>query len=118
MIDLWGLLASSLWIAGLAVLLAVLSWAHWVAAGEQISMRAVLARARPRQVLHLGLALFCAGLAATGRTWWEHSLWGLLTAIWGVRAWVPKAPHHRFGTGAKALQVVEKKPVWIPEPVS
>lgn len=71
MIDLWVLLANSLWIAGLAVLLAVLSWANWTAHGAQVPMRAVLARDGPRRVLHLGLALLCAGLAATGRAWWE-----------------------------------------------
>jgi hypothetical protein len=90
-IDVWSVVSSGLWIAGLAVLLAVLSWAHWIAAGQQTRMRVVLAHARPRQVLHLGLALLCAGLAATGRAWWERVLWGLLTGIWGVCAWAPKA---------------------------
>ena len=31
MIDVWGLLANALWIAGLALVLAALSWASWVA---------------------------------------------------------------------------------------
>jgi hypothetical protein len=102
MIDVWGTVSSGLWIAGLAVLLAVLSWAHWIATGQQTRMRVVLGRAHPRQVLHLGLALFCAGLAATGRAWWERILWWLLTGIWVIRVWAPKALHHRFRPGTEA----------------
>jgi hypothetical protein len=33
------------------------------------------------------MVLFCAGLAVTGRVWWERVLWGLLAAIslvWAV----------------------------------
>jgi hypothetical protein len=102
MIDLRGLLGDSLWIAGLAVLLAVLSWARWIAAGERIPMRAVLARTRPRQVLHLGLALFCAGLALTGRAWWECVLWGLLAATWTIRAWMGKRTRLGLKTAERA----------------
>jgi hypothetical protein len=86
-IDVWGVIANSLWILGLAVLLAVLSWAHWVASTEGKQLRAVLGRPRTRQGLDLGLFLFCAGLAATGRAWWERVLWGLLAAAWVFQAW-------------------------------
>jgi hypothetical protein len=86
-IDVWGVIANSLWILGLAVLLAVLSWAHWVASTEGKRLRAVLGRPRTRQGLDLGLFLFCAGLAATGRAWWERVLWGLLAAAWIFQIW-------------------------------
>lgn len=88
MIDVWGILANSLWILGLAVLLAALSWAHWAASVEKVRFRAVLGRPRVQRVLNLGLALFCAGLAVTGRVWWERVLWGLLAAVWAVQAWM------------------------------
>ena len=77
MIDLWHVVSNSIWIAGLAMLLAALSWARWI--GENQGRR------RPRLALNLGLALFCAGLAATGRGWWERVLWGLLSAVWVAR---------------------------------
>jgi len=82
-IDVWGVIANSLWILGLAVLLAMLSWAHWVASTEGKRLRAVLGRPRT----DLGSSLFCAGLAATGRTWWERVLWGLLAAAWIFQIW-------------------------------
>lgn len=88
MIDIWGVIANSLWILGLAVLLAVLSWARWIAQTEQSRLRVVLKRPSIQIALDAGLFLFCAGLAATGRTWWERILWGLLAAAWVVQAWL------------------------------
>ncbi|MBN1813534.1 MAG: hypothetical protein JXA14_16975 [Anaerolineae bacterium] len=88
MIDIWGVIANSLWILGLAVLLAALSWARWIAHTEQSRLRVVLKRPRTQQILDAGLFLFCAGLAATGRAWWECILWGLLAAAWVVQAWL------------------------------
>jgi hypothetical protein len=86
-IDVWGVIANSLWILGLAVLLAVLSWAHWAASTEGKRLHAVLGQHRTQQGLDLGLFLFCAGLAATGRAWWERVLWGLLAVAWVFQAW-------------------------------
>ncbi len=81
MIDLRGLIANALWIAGLALLLAALSWASWAADVMGQRFRATWGRPGVQQVAHLGLALFSAGLAATARTWWEQALWALLMAI-------------------------------------
>ena len=86
MIDVWGVAANSLWVLGLSTLLAALSWASWAAGEEKVRFRAVLARPGMQRVLDLGLFLFCAGLAATGRAWWERALWGLLAAAWVVQA--------------------------------
>ncbi len=87
MIDIWGVIANSLWILGLAVLLAVLSWARWIAHTEQSRLRIVLKQPSIQIALDVGLSLFCMGLAATGRTWWERVLWGLLAAAWVVQTW-------------------------------
>jgi len=86
MIDLWKVLASGLWILGLAVILAGLSWAHWIAATAGIRLGAALRRPDVQRVLDVGLALFCVGLAATGRARWEQVLWGALAVAWGVHA--------------------------------
>lgn len=88
MIDVWNVLANSLWIVGLAVLLAVLSWASWAASEEKMRLRSVLGRGGVQRVLNLGLFLFCAGLAATSRTWWEALLWGLLALAFVVQIWL------------------------------
>lgn len=86
MIDVWGVAANALWVLGLAVVLAALSWAHWVAQEEGVRLRRVLSRRGLRWPLDVGLLLFCAGLAATSRRWWERALWGVLALAWGVQA--------------------------------
>ena len=78
MIDVWSMLATGLWVAGLALLLATLSWAQWRAGRERRPLRAELRRTATGRTLDVGMVLFCAGLAATGRRWWEWALWGLL----------------------------------------
>lgn len=88
MIDVFSLAANALWILGLAVLLAVLSWARWEAQRERVRLRHALARPPIQLGLDLGLLLFCVGLAATGRTWWERVLWSLLAVGWTVHAWL------------------------------
>lgn len=88
MIDVWGVAANGLWVLGLSVLIAALSWARWVAQKEGLRCRAVLGRPKIQLVIDLGLLLFCAGLAATSRTWWERVLWGLLAVAWVVQAWL------------------------------
>ena len=81
MIDVWLVASNSLWIAGLSVLLATASWASWVASVDEDQMRAILARPGARRAWGLGAALFCAGMAATGRAWWEWVLWGVLGVV-------------------------------------
>lgn len=87
MIDIISLVANALWLLGLAVLLAVLSWARWKAQSGQVRFRQVLARPLVQLGLDLGLLLFCVGLAATAHAWWERILWGLLGIAWAVHAW-------------------------------
>jgi hypothetical protein len=83
MIDIWLVASNSLWIAGLSLLLATLSWASWassVGREDGARFRAILARPGVRRMWGLGLALFCSGMAATGHAWWEWGLWGGLAA--------------------------------------
>jgi hypothetical protein len=94
MIDLWFVASNSLWILGLSILLAVLSWASWAAslsedARGMPAFRAALARPGAQRAAWLGAALFCAGMAATGRGWWERVLWGALALIGLARAAFP-----------------------------
>jgi hypothetical protein len=88
MIDSWSVLANLFWILGLAFLLAVFSWAHWAAAEQEVRLRTVLRRPPVQRTIDLGLFLFCAGLAATSRRWWERVLWGLLAVAWVAQAWM------------------------------
>ena len=89
-IDLWSVVANSLWILGLAVTLAALSWGYWAASTEETQFRVVLDRLWLQRVVGLGLALFCVGLAATGRAWWERFLWALLAVLSAVQTGLVK----------------------------
>lgn len=86
--EVWLVVSHGLWIAGLAVVLAVLSGAWWMASEEEVRLGAVMVRRGPRRALDLGAAVFCSGLAATGRVWWEQVLWALLAAVCAARACV------------------------------
>jgi hypothetical protein len=78
MIDLWFVAFNSLWLIGLSILLATVSWASWAASVRKARMADILMLPDARRVWGIGMALFCAGMAATGRAWWEYGLWGTL----------------------------------------
>lgn len=85
MIDVWSVAANGLWVLGLSILLATLSWAAWASTAGEAPLRIVIMQPRIRLGVDAGLLLFCAGLAATARTWWERLLWGALAAAWAVQ---------------------------------
>ncbi len=72
MIDWWSVGVNGLWVAGLAIFLAALSY-H----------RAARAHGAPGQALlwsgevwpALGLALFCLGMGLVSDRWWKLLLW-------------------------------------------
>ena len=75
----WGAVgAASLWITGLAVVLASLGFADFRRATTGLKMRAVLGQPAYQLAVNAGLALFCLGLLASSHTWWEATIWGLL----------------------------------------
>ena len=101
MIDLWLVVSNSLWIAGLSLILATLSWASWAASQDgtgSVRLSTTLTRPSVRRAWELGAALFCAGMAATGRAWWEWALWGVLALGFLVHA-----------LGLRAMTETEKK---------
>jgi hypothetical protein len=90
MIDVWSVAANGLWVVGLSILLAALSWTAWAATAGGDRLRIVIVRSPIRLCIDVGFLLFCSGLAATARTWWERLLWGGLTAAWGVQIWISR----------------------------
>ena len=63
LIDWGGVAKNALWILGLAVILAALSYADWWAATNQKRLIAVLRTPLFQTPFNLGLTLFAAGLA-------------------------------------------------------
>ena len=96
MVTWWHSFHSSLWILGLALILAVLSVAEYQASSERVGL------AEPgRQVLLLtGVSLFCLGLLLGAGTWWERAIWGLLALL---TAWQTLRLGRRLRHGALAV---------------
>ncbi|MCS7287075.1 MAG: hypothetical protein RMK30_09115 [Anaerolineae bacterium] len=82
MIDVKAIIGGSLWIVGLAIILATLSWANYEAKTFRIPLRKTLTRSVFRRFMDLGLALFCLGLAMGASRWWERILWFVLSLAW------------------------------------
>ncbi|MGC9084192.1 MAG: hypothetical protein ACP5ME_13585 [Anaerolineae bacterium] len=90
MIDIGSVAANALWMLGLSLILAALSWANGRATGEHIRLREALHRPAVRRALATGLALFAAGLATTEDRPWALVLWGLLAVISLLQGWWPR----------------------------
>jgi hypothetical protein len=86
MIDWWAVLHNSLWIAGLATILAASSVANYQAHQESVRLRDKLGDPGLQLRLRAGLVLFCLGLFLGAHSWWERFPWGLLTAALVVQA--------------------------------
>ena len=92
MIDWYGVFRNGLWIAGLAVILAAVSYADWQR-GLQTpkgSIRNALGRPGFLAAFCIGMVLFCAGLALSSSQWWETVAWALLGFLFawqGFAAW-------------------------------
>ena len=92
MIDWFGVFHNALWIVGLAVVLAALSYADWRRrlATPRRSFRQALAEPGFQATASLGFALFCAGLALGSTQWWQIAAWvalGLVFAWLGLTGW-------------------------------
>ncbi len=87
MIDWLRLSFNALWIAGLTLMLTVLSYAGWLAQLQEVGVRQRLARPAFQAGLDLGLGLVSLGLFCLGRGWLEHLLWALLTLFFLWQAW-------------------------------
>ncbi len=81
MIDVWGVVSNSLWVIGLAVLLAIWSWARYAAHEANVRTRVILNQRRYVVALDAGLLLFVAGMAATEDRPWAQVVWGVI-GVW------------------------------------
>ncbi len=80
----WRMVGSaSLWITGLAILLASFGFADYHARGDAVSLREVLRRRGYQVSINVALVLFCLGLMVSTAAWWEAVLWGLLACACG-----------------------------------
>lgn len=83
MLDIWDVLSNGLWVVGLAVLLAIWSWARYSAYRAGVKSRVILSQRRYVIALDAGLLLFVAGMATTEDRWWAQAIWGAL-GLWVI----------------------------------
>jgi hypothetical protein len=80
----------ALWIFGLSLNLAALSFADYERAQTKLRFRDVWSRRGYQIVSNAGLSMFCFGLIGMVHSDWEGLLWGALGvafAFFTVRAW-------------------------------
>lgn len=81
MLDWWLLVRGVLWIMGLALMVAVWSYARWWAGQRGLSLRRAVGLPLFAVPCCAGLALFSLGLALSARTWWETAAWAILAVL-------------------------------------
>jgi hypothetical protein len=80
MVNIWDVFFNALWILGLAVVLAVWSYARYTAHGHGIRIRDKLNMLKYALALNGGLLLFLSGMALTEDRWFAIILWVLVGA--------------------------------------
>lgn len=86
MIDWWGLFTNTLWVVGLAVVLAAFSMAYYRARTGRVPLRQRLQRASFQFPFCMGMILFGLGLSFSGQTLWEKIAGALVAAAFAVQA--------------------------------
>lgn len=87
MAEVWVVVKNGLWILGLSLLLAIWSYARYVAHETGVRTRDVLGAAKWAALVDAGLLLFVSGMATTETRVWARVLWVLL----GASILVPRA---------------------------
>lgn len=88
MINFWQVAAHFLWILGLAVLLATWSMGYYEAQAANQPLATLLKKRGYNLAMTAGLALVCAGAAATDDRWWARLVWaglGVAAVVWFAR---------------------------------
>jgi len=70
LIDYWMILWNLFWISGFALLVAVWSLSYYEAKSNNTSVLGQLKTPAKDRIITIALLLICAGLAATGSSWW------------------------------------------------
>jgi hypothetical protein len=87
MIDWYSVSFGALWIFGLGLEVAALSFAYWEKEVTGERLRLILSRPRWGIPLNVAGGIFCLGLAATSGTAWEKVLWCVLAGWYVFQIW-------------------------------
>lgn len=87
MIDWVSVGFGALWILGLGLVLAALSFANYLAGQNKRSFRQTLSLPEYQSMINLGLVFFCIGWAGNASTGWERLLWIVLALVFARQVW-------------------------------
>jgi hypothetical protein len=80
-IDWFSVAVNSLWILGLAILLASFSYHYWLATEEKRPFRAQFSVSSFLIPVWLGFSFIGLGLVGTSQSWWETGIWTFFTLL-------------------------------------
>jgi putative inorganic carbon (HCO3(-)) transporter len=78
MVDWAFVLSNSVWLVGLAILLACASLAGYARSNRRLSLKEAWHSMAGNGWVRLGGLLFCVGMGLSSSTWWVRGLWALL----------------------------------------
>ena len=87
MIDWYSVGFGALWIFGLGLEVAALSFANYLASQQKRRFRQELEMPACRIMIDLGLVFFCLGWTGSVSSTWERIVWAVLALIFAVRIW-------------------------------
>ena len=87
MIDWYSVGFGALWILGLGLVTAALSFANYLASQQKRRFRQALEMPACRIMIDLGLVFFCLGLAGGVSAVWERLLWAILALMFALQTW-------------------------------
>jgi hypothetical protein len=90
MIDWYLVGFGALWILGLGLVTASLSFAYYLASQQKQRFRQALEIPSCRIMISLGLVFFCLGLAGGVSAVWERLLWAVLALMFALQTWLAR----------------------------
>jgi multisubunit Na+/H+ antiporter MnhB subunit len=78
---------SALWILGLSLVVAALSFAYYQVEQQKRRFRQALEMPACRIMIGLGLVFFCLGWTGSVSSTWERIVWAVLAFVFAVQIW-------------------------------
>ena len=87
MVDALNILFNTLWILGLAIILAAFSYSTWRVSQHDLDLRDALNGLAFQILLSLGLLLVSLALALLAERGWEQLLWLVFVGLFSFQIW-------------------------------
>jgi len=87
MIDWYSVGFGALWILGLGLVTAALSFANYLASQQKRRFRQALEMPACRIMIDLGMVFFCLGWTGSVSGTWERIVWAVLALMFALQTW-------------------------------